>query len=203
MSAIITAYSFLAVSLVNAGVVLKVPRARNANALSILILLIAYAHYRIGLIAPGAIAVAEKFRYSDWMITCPLLVYELAYLRGLKPFGKDAVKVAAASAASIAMVSAGWQAWKQTGRMRVFWWGIGSVFLGIIFCLLLSKPEAEEKERSLVWVSDVFLWLWIPYGIVFWLPSAIRHVAFNVLDILSKSVLGLAIAYTTSTVHAI
>ncbi len=196
MSAIITAYSFLTVACLNAGVLLAVPRAWKANALSILILLIAYAHYYTGILYPTGTSM--WFRYSDWMITCPLLVYEIAYLRGLKPFGKDAVNVALASMASIAMVAAGWQALKQKGSMRVLWWGLGSIFLVIVFFLLLSKPvPKEEREGGLVWISNVFLWLWIPYGIVFWLPPSVRHVSFNVLDILSKSLLGLVVASLT------
>ena len=197
MSAIITAYSFLTVACMNAGILLAVPRAWKANALSILILLIAYVHYYTGILYPTGPGTSMWFRYSDWMITCPLLVYELAYLRGLKPFGKDAIHVALASMASIAMIAAGWHASRQKGSMRVLWWGLGSVFLAIVFFLLSNPVPEEKREGSLAWISNVFLWLWIPYGIIFWLPPSARHVSFNVLDILSKSVLGLVIAYLT------
>lgn len=197
MSATLTAYTFLGTATVNAATVFGNPSAWQPNVLSIVILLIAYTHYQWIIQQSSWKSMEwenmEWYRHSDWMITCPLLVYELAYLKGFEPFGADAGSVGVAAAAAVGMVLTGWQARLQSGLTRVMWWGIGAVFLGIIYSQLLRPNDDNDRPQ---W-SDAFLWLWIPYGIVFWAPDSLRQVMYNILDILSKSVLGICVALAT------
>lgn len=192
MSATLTANTFLGTATANAATVFGNPSAWEPNVLSIVILLIAYTHYQ-WIMQESSMQNIEFYRHSDWMITCPLLVYELAYLKGFEPFGADAGSVGVAAAAAVAMVLGGWQARLQTGLTRVMWWGLGAVFLGIIYSQLLRPTDDKDQPQ---W-PDAFLWLWIPYGLVFWAPDALRQTLYNVLDILSKSGLGLAVAYAS------
>ena len=197
MSATLTANTFLGTATANAATVFGNPSAWKPNVLSIAILLIACTHYQWIMEQPSnQIMNIEWYRHSDWMITCPLLVYELAYLKGFEPFGADAGSVGVAAGAAVAMVLAGWQARLQVGLSRVMWWGLGAVCLGIIYSQLLRPTDDKDRPQ---W-PDAFLWLWIPYGLVFWAPDALRQTLYNVLDILSKSGLGLAVAYTSLAV---
>ena len=199
MSATLTANTFLGTATANAATVFGNPSAWKPNVLSIVILLIAYIHYQWIMQESSMENIKWKniewYRHSDWMITCPLLVYELAYLKGFEPFGADASSVGVAAGTALFMVLAGWRARLQAGLSRVMWWGVGAVCLGIIYSQLLRPTDDKDQPQ---W-PDAFLWLWIPYGIVFWAPDALRQTLYNVLDILSKSGLGLAVAYASLT----
>ena len=183
----LTSYSFLGVATLNAIAAIKQP---TQNTLSILILLIAYFHYN-----SFTKTNVEILRHSDWILTCPLLVYEIAFLIGLQPFHGDSERVAMAAVASVAMVGTGYYARKTNSLVL---WSIGSIFLAAIFYLLLSKKTEQDDDKrssSKKSIGIFFLSLWVFYGIVFWAPSHYRQIAYTLLDFLTKSVFGFIIAY--------
>lgn len=186
-----TASSFAIVAYFNAAAAVVHPATAVPNVLSISILLIAFLHYQFIIQQPLLI---DQYRYSDWVLTCPLLVYEIALLLRWQPLGKDAWRVAGAAMASLLMVVSGWYANNAAGATRLAWWTVGAVWLGLVYVLLLTeKPDDDKKESSLL--PFIYLLLWIPYGLVFWAPESVKQVAFNVLDVVSKSSLGAIIAY--------
>ena len=187
-----TASSFAIVAYFNAAAAVVHPATAVPNVLSISILLIAFFHYQYILQQPLFI---DRYRYSDWMLTCPLLVYEIALLLRLKPLGKDAWRVAGAAMASLLMIGSGWYANNATGANRLAWWAVGAVWLGLVYVLLLNEKPGEPDDTDDSLLPTIYLLLWIPYGLVFCAPESVKQVAFNVLDVVSKSSLGAIIAY--------
>ena len=179
--ATLTTSSFVGVGILNGIAAHKRP---VPNLLSLSILLIAYVHYRY------MSENVEWYRHSDWLLTCPLLVYEIAYLIDLQPFGQDGGRVALAAAAAILMVWSGWKA--RQANVKWTWWLVGAVCLGMVYYQLLYDNSKPHKNRPL---GEFYLYCWIPYGMVFWAPWELRQTMYTLLDFVSKSTLGAIIAY--------
>lgn len=136
-------------------------------------------------------------RSLDWLVTCPLLVIEMAVLLGARP-GDATVLIAAT--ASLFMILSGWNAHQNPFALM-----IGFVFLGMVAGLLFTlNKKYKWCERDRVVYQRVVWWafaLWPLYGLVacLGLLCAVRieatQCAYNVLDIFSKGAFGLVIAF--------
>lgn len=179
------------------------------NLLSMVINLVAFLHYHRMLALPSG-ADWSVVRYSDWLVTCPLLTVELGLLLGLAPLRKtsDTVRVACAALCSATMVAVGLAARHRSGGGggRLALWALGCVLLLGVGASLLGRrtddgdgvDDRESTRRRAA--ALVFLLLWVPYGVVFWVRSpAARNAMYNVLDFLSKVGLGLYMLHTAFT----
>jgi len=120
-----------------------------------------------------------NIRYIDWVLTTPLLLYELSIIQEITdPFIQCIIQIS-----NLFMFYFGWLGEKHK-KKRLFYCLLGFIPLCIIF-YLLYKPT---------FFYYYFLILWSLYGIVYLLPKK-RNLFYNGLDIFSKSIFGLLYIY--------
>ena len=160
-----------------------------------------------GEISPELYSQLNETRYSDWMITTPvmLLVLCLAFQynntlsgglgkSGGVPTGVSFVLFAWILLMNWGMIGSGYLA--EVGRISkrdglVF----GFLFFFVLYALLYfgflngSKGNAYFQNMFLFLV---FFILWSIYGIVYWLEDeALKNTSYNILDLLSKCFVGI------------
>lgn len=155
-------------------------------------------------------------RYSDWIITMPLLALELFHLAtdGPCPLHEGLLTsiyvYAIISVISICMIVSGFIALVavgdfdslvyDTGKLSIWRWGlylIGAGCLGFLYYILFNATNQTDSVHR----NEVmgFSLIWIAYPIVFimqmrrWLNGAQRDLLFALLDILSKPLLAVYI----------
>lgn len=185
-----TGSALLAVAVANGLVAAKSADKKDvaANVLSMTIAVVAYLHYKhmVG------VRDTSLLRHSDWLITCPLLVFEIGILLG----SDNMSHVVTSSLLAAMMVMFGLGA-RRSDKHRLSLWCAGAVCLAGIFVLMKTKKKDGEedaisrKRRCAGWL---FLLVWLPYGVAFWAPVPLRDVMFNVLDLVSKVGLGTFVA---------
>lgn len=142
-----------------------------------------------------------QVRYTDWLLTTPLLIASLALLmdynnrdQGEEPATSDAPigKIAGAIALNIAMLAFGYLA--ETGRISK---SLGAVcgfaaFAGLA-AVLRSLSSSTNSDR--LWAY--FVVTWGLYGAAYMLTDPIsKNIAYNLLDMVSKVFLGLLTVWT-------
>lgn len=163
----------------------------------------------------------DAYRYADWLLTVPLLVFELiAVMKLSQGRGRSlGIKLAAAAALMIALGYPG-EIYRDEMALRWTFWGLSMLpFLYIVFTLSVRMADAiseqPEAVRGLVsnarWFVVVAWWF---YPIVFLFPMlgvegsvalTIEQVGYCVADIVAKVGLGLmiyAIAARKSAIEA-
>ena len=160
-----------------------------------------------GKIPPALYSQLNETRYTDWMITTPimLLVLCLAFQynntlagglgkTGGVPMGVSFVLFAWVLLMNWGMIGSGYLA--EVGRISkrdglVF----GFLFFFVLYALLYfgflhgSKGNAYFQNMFLFLV---FFVLWSIYGIVYWFEDeALKNTSYNVLDLLSKCFVGI------------
>jgi len=118
-------------------------------------------------------------RYTDWLFTTPLLLYDLALLAGADRntiyslVGLDALMI---GTGALATLSAG-SGVLATGTERLLWWGISTGFLLVLLYFLFSKLTTRASELSsdtrstFSTLRNVILVLWLVYP-VWWLVGS-------------------------------
>lgn len=118
-------------------------------------------------------------RYIDWILTTPLLLYELSLIQNITdPIIQFIIQVS-----NLSMFYFGWLGEKNK-KKRFFYCLLGFIPLCIIFYLLYNPT----------FYYYYFLILWTLYGMVYLLPKK-RNLFYNLLDIFSKSIFGLLYIY--------
>ena len=120
-----------------------------------------------------------KIRYFDWILTTPLLLYELSIIQEIT----DPVIQIIIQISNLLMFYFGWLG-EKNNKKRYLYCLLGFIPLYIIFSLLY-KPT---------FYYFYFLILWTAYGVVYLLQKN-RNLFYNILDILSKSIFGLIYIY--------
>ena len=120
-----------------------------------------------------------KIRYMDWVLTTPLLLYELSIIQNKT----DPIIQCIIQISNLFMFYFGWLGEKNK-KKRFFYCCLGFIPLCIIFYLLYHPT----------FFYYYFLVLWSFYGIVYLLPKK-RNLSYNLLDIFSKSIFGLLYIY--------
>lgn len=163
---------------------------------------IAFIHYT-WLSQPGCDSMAV--RYSDWFLTLPILLFDVLLIGGVDLVENKWLS-ALCVALLLAMVVAGWGAVRShrahpNDRRRYFiWLGVGFACLLTVYYIVFSLFDHPlTSSETLPMVTMFFFLLWAAYGLVAALP---RHIldesatqrAYDVLDIGSKAVFGMAVA---------
>lgn len=147
---------------------------------------------------------ANEIRSLDWLITCPLLILEMASLLGASAMHPWVIT---AVVGAILMVGVGWNS-TYLSYPRLL---IGFVFLTIVY-FAMWNVGAHAKER--IYKDDLyakksrlvvfFLGIWVLYGLVStmtscgWTTNLLMASSFySILDIISKAVFGLCILWLT------
>ena len=166
------------------------------NLLSMIINIVAFLHYHRMLQLPKS-ADWSVVRYSDWLVTCPLLAAEIGLLLGLVPLrtSTETARIFCAAICSAGMVGVGLAARHRHDTMaRIALWAVGCLLLAGVGASLLCfrRDEREQTREDRRLAGLFFLMLWIPYGLVFWIRrDATRNSMYNVLDFFSKVTLGM------------
>ena len=178
-----TTTAFLAgVAIVQVIAALKTQKV-EANAIGAAVCLIAFMHYNWMRDASDKEKV--DLRYGDWFATCPLLVWELFLVTHLSGHGL----LTAVVTASALMILLGKLALYSEGHMRYVYFTVSTA---ILVFLMTTFGKNAQKNKNLV---IAFFALWFLYPIAFFLEN--NNTMFNILDMLSKGVFGLAVASTS------
>jgi bacteriorhodopsin len=120
-----------------------------------------------------------KIRYIDWILTTPLLLYELSIIQNITDIHTQIII--------------------QISNLLMFFFGyLGEIYTKyrLLFCVLAFIPLCIIFYLLYVptFFYFYFLVLWTAYGIVYLLPKK-RSLLYNLLDIFSKSIFGLLYIY--------
>jgi bacteriorhodopsin len=141
-------------------------------------------------------------RYTDWLFTTPLLLYDLALLAGADRntiyslVGLDVLMIGTGALATLS----GGSGVLSAGAERLVWWGISTGFLLVLLYFLFSKLTARASELSgdvqskFSTLRNMILVLWLVYPVL-WLVGTeglglvglgIETAAFMMLDLTAK-----------------
>jgi len=141
-------------------------------------------------------------RYTDWLFTTPLLLYDLALLAGADRntiYSLVGLDVLMIGTGGLATLSAG-SGVLSAGAERLVWWGISTGFLLVLLYFLFSKLTARASELSgdvqskFSTLRNMILVLWLVYPVL-WLVGTeglglvglgAETAAFMVLDLTAK-----------------
>ena len=144
-------------------------------------------------------------RYTDWLITTPLLLYDLALLAGADRntiatlVGLDVLMIATGAVATLA------GGWTGDGVLaaearRLIWWGVSTGFLLVLLYFLFGSLTAQASRLSgsvrskFSLLRNMILVLWLVYP-VWWLIGTegfaaidlyVETAGFAVLDLTAK-----------------
>ena len=126
-----------------------------------------------------------KIRYIDWILTTPLLLYELSTILDIKDKNIQII----IQISNLLMFSFGWFGEKYLKYRNLFCF-LGFIPLFIIFSILYKYVINPIHK----FYYNYFLILWSFYGIIY-LKKNNRGIYYNFLDILSKSIFSLIYMY--------
>jgi bacteriorhodopsin len=148
------------------------------------------------------IAKINNMRYTDWFITTPFMLLALAMILGYE--NKKLVKIypfLLTLAFNFAMLLFGY-----LGEIRLLTRNIAS-FIGFIFFFLtygtiwklyMTGSKITTQSKYIFWI---FLGVWALYGVFYHTKESTKMFGYNVLDLISKAIIGLFFwLYLTKTV---
>lgn len=156
---------------------------RKANAIGAAVCLVAFLHYSWMRTAPSAESRIE-LRYGDWLVTCPLLLWELHEMTGVRGGQTWAI------GAVIGMILLGYAAVRPATplRMRYTLFAASCVLLaGVAYATVRGARRHAELVAA-------FFALWAAYPIAFLLKPQSGNTMYNLLDLASKGLFGLYVA---------
>lgn len=167
----------------------------HANSISVAICVVAALAY-VELHASYTGLSSSDIRSLDWLITCPLLLIEMGILLGAR--GTDGM-VLLAAASSVLMILTGWNAHCSPTSfcVGVLFFALTALCIYSLWCKHNQKRTRVEAVR----VVALAFALWPLYGLVagsalfFGASPVMTNIAYNSLDVASKGIFGLSIAF--------
>lgn len=171
------------------------PSKKISNSLSVLINTIAFIHYfRMRKIWDQNKTDIVGVRYSDWFITCPLLLIEFFILMEwikIDKLGNINIDkelqfpIILSLILTVLMLVFGYVSEKILSLKYLFF-GLGSICLVIMFFVLYeNQKKVNTKKKKLYPIF--FIAIWALYGVVYLLPDH-RDLFYNILDFIAKVV---------------
>lgn len=120
----------------------------------------------------------RPWRYIDWIITVPLLVYQM-YLF-LKPKAKNSLNLISAVICSMIMLGLGWAGEIGIGHRGIL--GVLSTFFGAYTFIVLANGIKDEDSKFFTFVALV----WLFYPIVYAVDQGNVLLGYAVADVLAK-----------------
>lgn len=146
-------------------------------------------------------------RYLDWVVTTPLLLLSFALYSSYvtnknRPAGTpfknvDLKPLLYIIPLNIVMLFFGFLG--ENGYINknlAFVLSIGS--FAALFYLIWDK-YVDGKDKSLKDLYAVFTTVWLLYGVAYYFPLYSKNIAYNILDMISKSAFGIFLWITTIT----
>ena len=165
----------------------KSERRNKANLMSVFVCVVAALHYCN--MKKGSNL--SLLRFSDWLLTCPVLAFEMGFLLG-RPLWCSA----GAAIASIAMILSGKSAIEDRNALSCI---LSSVFLAVVAFFLacpvvprIQKTEIETETKISGKAIWAFFLIWPLYGVAVMMRSS--TLVYSVLDTLSKALFALFVA---------
>ena len=169
-----------------------------SNATGSSVCLIAFIHY-LCIMRPGIDA--TTIRYSDWLITLPLLLLEIFLICGIDIVENGWVFLLTCILL-LAMLLAGWMSVRSKRRhptksiQQKVWLLVGCVCLIAVYWIVLSLFE-QTKTGLLPLISIGFFSLWSLYGVVAVIDGSHTQYMYDILDLSTKAVFGIIVAIHT------
>jgi hypothetical protein len=174
-----------------------VPDAKTAgsNRLGAIICLIACVHYIGLLLAPASSVMA--IRYSDWLLTLPLLLWEIFRILEIDIYGRYWVRFLGAIALLLGMLAAGWKGVETASthpRQATLWLVVGCVCLIALDVFVCVTVDPLDNDGLKLVTLIIFLG-WALYGLVaaYPLTATSTQLAYDVLDIGTKAGFGVVV----------
>ena len=158
-------------------------------------------------------------RYTDWLFTTPLLLYDLGLLAGADRntiatlVGLDVLMI---GTGAVATLTGGGSGVVGTEGARLVWWGISTGFLLVLLYVLFGKLTSQAKSLSgdargtFGTLRNMILVLWLVYP-VWWLVGTeglgavgigVETAGFMVLDLTAKVGFGYVLLRSHSILDA-
>lgn len=157
-------------------------------------------------------------RYTDWLFTTPLLLYDLALLAGA-----DRNTIATLVSLDILMIGTGVFATLSTGSgalsagaERLIWWGVSTAFLLVLLYFLFSSLSGRvqdlpsDTQSTFTTLRNLVLVVWLVYP-VWWLIGTEglglvgifpETAGFMVIDLVAKVGFGFILLQSHSVLDA-
>ena len=135
-----------------------------------------------------------SIRYIDWILTTPLLLLSFAFYadyqkRKEKEESVDYTPLSYIFVLNVAMLVFGFLG--ETGRYNKFKsFVLGFAAFGGLFYFLYDT-YVKDNSDSTVPVYWALFGIWALYGIAYYLPVNSKNIAYNILDMLSKTGFGI------------
>jgi len=134
-----------------------------------------------GVVAWDPKAPLFMIRYADWLVTVPIMTWQLVKLMGVKPSASYVASVVSAFIMLALGLAGEMGVWHRT------WLGVFSTVF--FFYIFISLADHVNKGNAKIFVSQAVIWSF--YGIAYFTPSKEGIIAFCCADIAAK--VGLAV----------
>lgn len=134
-----------------------------------------------------------SIRYIDWILTTPLLLLSFVFYadyqkREDKDEAVDYTPLSYIFALNMLMLFFGFLGeTKRYNKLKSFLLGFAA-FAGLFYFLYDSYVKDNSSVEAVYWVLFA---IWSLYGVAYYLPIKSKNIAYNVLDMLSKSGFGI------------
>ena len=175
-----------------------------SNATAVLINLIAFIHYykMRNMYDSGDTFDLVQLRYSDWFLTCPLLLFEFFLLMEFIQVKNNKItvdpkysgQIIATIVLTVLMLVFGYLSETKSEYKWAFY-VLGFVCLLIIFLILFNlnnKRNKDDPNKKLPKYPWFFILIWVLYGLAFLAPA--RDLFYNILDLIAKGVFAFCVA---------
>lgn len=139
-------------------------------------------------------------RYLDWLVTTPFLIYSFSLYSTYENNKKnntpnkslDYLPLSYLLVLNTIMLVFGFLG--ETGRMnKHLAFGIAMAAFGALFYLIYDKyiDNDGDPNESVLITYGIFTAIWLLYGFSYYLNTINKNVAYNILDMISKSAFGI------------
>lgn len=149
------------------------------------------------------IADVTRFRYYDWMVTTPLMLFTtMVYFEYQNSEEKVTLESFWNKHWKEVLVVAGFNLWMLffgylqeigvIGLVASTTLGFGGL-IGSFYTIYEGFASKSEKNLPLFWFMSS---VWSLYGVAAWFPMTLKNAAYNILDIFAKNFYGVYLSYT-------
>jgi bacteriorhodopsin len=168
-----------------------------------LVCFIALMHYLLIIVTPDYDTMI--IRYSDWILTLPLLLYKILLIRNVK-VDENIIWCICLFGLLMLMLWSGWKSERLTGHKWTGTMLIGFISLLGIYLIVFNVLESPILDTLQI-VTIIFFLMWILYGVVASgrdiLKKTTLHTAYDVLDLSTKAIFGVLVVFTITFVPSI
>jgi hypothetical protein len=151
------------------------------------------------------IADVTRYRYYDWLVTTPLMLFTTMVYFEYQNLAKEKKKLTIEDFWNKywkeTLVVAGFNVWMLffgylqeigvIGLVASTTLGFAGLF-GSFYTIYDRFASKSEENLPLFWFMSS---VWSLYGVAAWFPTALKNAAYNILDIFSKNFYGLFLSY--------